>query len=292
MVVEVVPGVCFGKLKVIREGPRVPNGAKTARGIVVQCECGSDEFVANINNLRSGRTTSCGCVKRQAAARTAAGQKGKSKEEITANGRQSNLEGQVFGRLTVVEDLGNVEGYRAYRCTCSCGSETVVAAHRLLHEKGPRSCGCLQREAVTKHGMEGTRVYKIWQGMKSRCYNRNHVSFKHYGGRGIAICERWLNDFAIFYADVGEPPSDRHTLDRRDANGNYEPGNCRWATWLEQVNNTRSNVLLTYDGETRTAAEWARITGLNAATIRQRKKRGWTDTQILTTPPDTRFQSR
>ena len=292
MAVEVVPGVCFGKLKVIREGPRVPNGAKTARGIVVQCECGSDEFVANINNLRSGRTTSCGCVKRQAAARTAAGQKGKSKEEITANGRQSNLEGQVFGRLTVVEDLGNVEGYRAYRCTCSCGSETVVAAHRLLHEKGPRSCGCLQREAVTKHGMEGTRVYKIWQGMKSRCYNRNHVSFKHYGGRGIAICERWLNDFAIFYADVGEPPSDRHTLDRRDANGNYEPGNCRWATYIEQANNTRANLVLTFEDEIRTAAEWSRITGLNAATIRQRKKRGWTDEQILTTPPDTRFQSR
>ena len=292
MAVEVVPGVCFGKLKVIREGPRVPNGAKTARGIVVQCECGSDEFVANINNLRSGRTTSCGCVKRQAAARTAAGQKGKSKEEITANGRQSNLEGQVFGRLTVVEDLGNVEGYRAYRCTCSCGSETVVAAHRLLHEKGPRSCGCLQREAVTKHGMEGTRVYKIWQGMKSRCYDRNHVSFKHYGGRGIAICERWLNDFAIFYADVGEPPSDRHTLDRRDANGNYEPGNCRWATYIEQANNTRANLVLTFEDEIRTAAGWSRITGLNAATIRQRKKRGWTDEQILTTPPDTRFQSR
>ena len=292
MAVEVVPGVCFGKLKVIREGPRVPNGAKTARGIVVQCECGSDEFVANINNLRSGRTTSCGCVKRQAAARTAAGQKGKSKEEITANGRQSNLEGQVFGRLTVVEDLGNVEGYRAYRCTCSCGSETDVAAHRLLHEKGPRSCGCLQREAVTKHGMEGTRVYKIWQGMKSRCYDRNHVSFKHYGGRGIAICERWLNDFAIFYADVDEPPSDRHTLDRRDANGNYEPGNCRWATYIKQANNTRANLVLTFEDEIRTAAEWSRITGLNAATIRQRKKRGWTDEQILTTPPDTRFQSR
>jgi hypothetical protein len=91
---------------------------------------------------------------------------------------------------------------------------------------------------------------------------------------------------------MGDPPSDEHTLDRQDTDGDYTPTNCRWATRLEQANNTRSNVLLTYDGETRTAAEWARITGLNVATIRQRKKRGWTDEQILTTPPDTRFQSR
>ena len=291
MTIEVISGVRFGRLKVIREGPRVPNGAKTARGIVVQCDCGSPEFVVNINNLRSGRSTSCGCAKREASVATAASQRGKTKEEIRA-GRQAGLEGQTFGRLTAVEDLGNVEGYRAYRCSCSCGSETVVAAHRLLHEKGPRSCGCLQREAVTKHGKEGTRIYKIWSNMKARCNDSTHRSYPTYGGRGITVCDRWTNDFVAFYADMGDPPTDDHTLDRRDTNGNYSPDNCRWATWLEQANNTRANVLLTYDGETRTAAEWSRITGINVATIRQRKKRGWTDEQILTTPPDARFQSR
>ena len=292
MAVEVTPGVVFGKLTVVREGPRVPNGAKTARGIVVKCECGSDEFVANINNLRSGRTTSCGCAKRLAAAKIAAGQKGISMADRSVTGRQAGLEGQVFGRLTAVEDLGQVEGYRAYRCSCSCGEETVVAAHRLLHDKGPRSCGCLQREAVTKHGMEGTRVYNIWQMMKGRCYDVNDQCYGTYGGRGITVCDSWKNDFAAFYADMGDPPSDKHSIDRRDNDGNYEPGNCRWATPKEQANNRRSNIMLTLDGTTRTAEEWSAIVGINAATIRQRKKRGWSDKDVLTIAADTRFATK
>ena len=292
MAVEVVPGIIFGKLTVIREGPRVPNGAKTARGIVVKCECGSDEFVTNINNLRSGRTTSCGCAKRQAAAKIAAGQKGKTMTERSEDGRQSNLTGRSFGRLTAIEDLGVIEGYRAYRCSCSCGEETIVAAYRLLHEKGPRSCGCLQREAVTKHGMEGTRVYNIWQMMKGRCYDVNDQCYDAYGGRGITVCDSWKNDFAAFYADMGDPPSDQHSIDRRDNNGNYEPENCRWATPREQANNRRSNIMLTLDRTTRTAEEWSAIVGINAATIRQRKKRGWSDKDILTIAADTRFATK
>ena len=292
MAVEVTPGVVFGKLTVVREGPRVPNGARTARGIVVRCECGSDEFVTNINNLRSGRTTSCGCAKRQAAAKIAASQKGKTREEITDGGRQSNLVGQVFGRLTAVEDLGIEEGYRAYRCACSCGEETVVAAYRLLHDKGPRSCGCLQREAVTKHGMEGTRVYNIWRMMRGRCYDPLDKCYDDYGGRGITVCDRWKEDFAAFYADMGDPPTDQHSIDRRDNDGNYEPGNCRWATPKEQANNRRSNIMLTHDGATRTAEEWSEIVGINAATIRQRKKRGWSDADALTINADKRFATK
>ncbi len=292
MATEVAPGATFGKLTVVRDGPRVPNGAKTARGIVVKCECGSDEFVTNINNLRSGRTTSCGCAKRQAAAKIAAGQKGKTMAERSEDGRQSNLTGRTFGRLTAVEDLGVIEGYRAYRCSCSCGEETVVAAYRLLHEKGPRSCGCLQREAVTKHGMEGTRVYSIWRSLKSRCYDMNDQCYDAYGGRGITVCDSWKNDFAAFYADMGDPPSDQHSIDRRDNDGNYEPGNCRWATPKEQANNRRSNIMLTLDGITRTAEEWSAIVGINAATIRQRKKRGWSDKDILTIAADTRFATK
>ena len=292
MATEVAPGATFGKLTVVREGPRVPNGAKTARGIVVKCECGSDEFVTNINNLRSGRTTSCGCAKRQAAAKIAAGQKGKTMAKRSEDGRQSNLTGQTFGRLTAVEDLGVIEGYRAYRCSCSCGEETVVAAYRLLHEKGPRSCGCLQREAVTKHGMEGTRVYNIWRSLKSRCYDKTDVSYASHGGRGITVCDSWKNDFAAFYADMGDPPSDQHSIDRRDNDGNYEPGNCRWATSKEQANNRRSNIMLTLDGTTRTAEEWSAIVGINAATIRQRKKRGWSDKDVLTIAADMRFATK
>lgn len=292
MVAEVTPGVVFGKLTVVREGPRVPNGAKTARGIVVKCECGSDEFVTNINNLRSGRTTSCGCAKRQAAAKIAAGQKGISMVDRSITGRQAGLEGQVFGRLTAVEDLGQVEGYRAYRCACSCGEETIVAAHRLLHDKGPRSCGCLQREAVTKHGMEGTRVYNIWIGMRSRCGDPSDKSYAYYGERGITVCDAWKQDFAAFYADMGDPPSDEHTIERDDVNGAYSPENCRWATRTEQANNTRRNVSLTHNGQTHTAAEWALLTGINAATIRNRKKRGWTDEETLTKPADERFATK
>ena len=291
MAIEVVTGSRFGKLIVLREGQRVPNGAKTARGIVVRCECGSDEFVTNINNLRSGRTTSCGCAKRAAAAKIAADQKGKTREEIQS-GRQAGLEGQVFGKLSVVEDRGNLEGYRAYRCECSCGEETVVAAYRLLDDKGPRSCGCLQRETVTRHGMEGTRIYDIWQGMRARCRDPKDLSYERYGARGITVCERWYSDFAVFYADMGDPPTQDHTLERKENDGNYEPGNCRWASRKEQANNTRSNVHLTLNGVTHTAAEWSELTGINAATIRGRKRSGWSDERTLTEPADMRFATR
>ena len=291
MAVEVTPGVVFGKLTVVREGPRVPNGAKTARGIVVKCECGSDEFVTNINNLRSGRTTSCGCAKRLAAAKIAAGQKGISMADRSVTGRQAGLEGQVFGRLTAVEDLGQVEGYRAYRCSCSCGEETVVAAHRLLHDKGPRSCGCLQREAVTKHGMEGTRVYEIWRNMRGRCFDIKDKSYPGYGGRGITVCERW-KDFQRFYDDMGEPPSDLHTLDRRNNDGNYEPDNCRWATPEEQANNRRNSVLIEYDGRTQTLTQWAREYGIHPITLAGRLKRGWSVADALGTIPNPAYRSK
>ena len=289
---RVEPGVIFGKLTVIREGPRVPNGTKTARGIVVQCECGSDEFTVNINNLRSGRAKSCGCLKREAAAKTAAGQKGITMVERSESGLQANLVGQLFGRLTAVEDLGNIEGYRAYRCSCSCGEETVVAAYRLLHEKGPRSCGCLQREAVTKHGMEGTSIYSIWQKMKSRCEDPRHNSYPSYGGRGITICERWKNSFQNFFDDMGEPPSDLHTLDRRDNNGNYEPGNCRWATPEEQANNRRNSVYITHDGRTQTLTQWAREYGVHPITLAGRLRRGWSVADALGTAPNPAYRSK
>jgi hypothetical protein len=140
--------------------------------------------------------------------------------------------------------------------------------------------------------MEGTRVYKIWRMMRSRCYDLNDQCYESYGGRGITVCDRWKNDFAAFYADMGDPPSNQHSIDRRNNDGNYEPGNCRWATAKEQANNRRSNIMLTLAGSTRTAEEWSTITGINPATIRQRKRRGWSDEDTLTVAADSRFATR
>lgn len=288
----VVAGEIFGRLTVIGLGGRIPNGKKTAQGVIVQCSCGSPEFQVNINNLRSGKSKSCGCAKREASARTAQSQKGKSKDEIRSTGRESNLVGKCFGKLTAIQDLGIVDNYRTYLCVCDCGTEKPVKAHLLLRDNGTRSCGCLQRSVVTKHGMEGTYVYKCWQSMKSRCNDPRNTEYQHYGGRGISVCESWNNSFSNFLSDMGEPPTASHTLDRRDFNGNYCKDNCRWATRTEQNRNTRRNLYLTLNGETKTAAEWAEITGICAATIGQRKKRGWSDEDTLTTPIDKRFVSR
>lgn len=287
MVTQVVPGGRFSRLEVVREGPRVPNGAKTARGIVVRCDCGSNEFVVNINNLRSGRTTSCGCAKREACIATRTAQYGKTRVEIQ-NGRQANLTGKVFGRLTAVEDLGCKNGQRLYRCLCTCGKEKAVKANSLIHEKGARSCGCLQREVVTKHGLADTRIYQTWRDMLARCYNPQVDSYSNYGGRGITVCEQWREDVRNFLADMGEPPTPLHTLDRCNPFGNYEPGNCRWATIVEQANNRRTNVVLIHDGKEMTLTQWSQELGINPSTIRHRLRLGWTVGRALSEPVNNR----
>ena len=116
-----------------------------------------------------------------------------------------------------------------------------------------------------KHGMTGTRIYNIWINMLDRCKNKR----PNYGERGIVVCDRWKS-FETFYADMGDPPTKRHSIDRIDVNGNYEPGNCRWATRIEQARNTTRNTILELDGEKYTIAKWAEITGIKPATICKR----------------------
>ena len=129
-----------------------------------------------------------------------------------------------------------------------------------------------------------TPEYRSWSSMKTRCYNKNTEQYSEYGGRGISICERWRNSFEYFLEDMGERPSLKHTLDRYpDMNGNYEPGNCRWATWQEQIRNRRNSVTLEIDGVKRPMPEWCEIYKINWFTIRDRLKKGMSPKEAFET---------
>ncbi len=133
--------------------------------------------------------------------------------------------------------------------------------------------------------LELTPEYVAWKGMRDRCRHSTRPDYPHYGGRGIQVCERWQTDFAAFLADVGPRPSKYHSLDRYpDVNGNYEPGNVRWATYKEQCRNRRNTLYLTINGETKPLIEWAEIAGIRADTLRARFHSGWPEGDILHAP--------
>lgn len=139
---------------------------------------------------------------------------------------------------------------------------------------------------MSKHNLNrcrsSTRIYIIHKGMKQRCYDKNYRKYKNYGGRGITICDEWLDDFGAFYDwAMNNGYRDDLTIDRIDANGNYEPSNCRWITNVEQQNNKTNNVLLTYNGETKTAMQWSNELNINIHTIYTRHSRKWSDKECL-----------
>src|ERR1700678_1956729 len=200
--------------------------------------------------------------------------------------------GQRFGRLLVLEAAG-LDKYKnaLWKCRCECGTVKIIKGSS-LRSGASKSCGCLQKERAsetfTTHGhsplhRRPSRTYRSWQAMKSRCLNESHRAFPDYGGRGITVCERWVNSFENFLADMGEcPPS--LTLDRIQNAGNYEPGNCRWASRREQQRNMRSNRRLTYNGRTMCAADWAIELGMSDKTFRWRLA-NWGQTEKLFTEP-------
>jgi hypothetical protein len=207
-------------------------------------------------------------------------------------------EGLKFGRLVVLTRVEVNDSTRRlhYKCKCDCGNETTVMGYTLL-AGATRSCGCLQREhaarcqpalakATIRHGaMIGVssgeaqdpmrfRAHNIWRGMLRRCYDPRTVGYKGYGARGISVCERWRDSFLNFIADMGLPQANQ-SIERENNNDNYHPGNCRWASSFEQMNNIRSNRLITLDGKTMTVSQWARERGMPINKVFKRLNRGW-----------------
>ena len=201
-----------------------------------------------------------------------------------------DLTGKRFGRLTVIERSKSENKMSKWKCKCDCGNDTIVYRNALI-TGATASCGCLQRDAVSKHGLYNTRLYRIWAHMKERCYNLNYKHFSDYGGRGITVCDEWKNDFAEFYNwAMSNGYSDDLTIDRINNDGNYEPSNCRWVDMNTQENNRRNNHFITINGVTHTVAEWAKIKGISQHTIYARLKIGWSEYDAITKSYDARIR--
>jgi hypothetical protein len=190
------------------------------------------------------------------------------------------LEGQVFGRLTVVSRTDNNGGHAAWLCLCSCGVETVVTGWCLVSGH-TQSCGCLHRERITVHGKNKSSEYRAWEGMIQRCTNPKNKRYSDYGGRGITVCPEWFS-FENFYRDMGDRPSKDHSIDRIDNNGNYCKENCKWSTRKEQGNNRRSNRSIEFNGEVRTLIQWSEFLGIAYHTLRRRLREGWSIERAFT----------
>lgn len=202
-------------------------------------------------------------------------------------GKFIDLTGQKFGKLTVVIRAGvNMQNKALWVCKCDCGKETIVSGV-YLRNGHTKSCGCYRAEIgekiFTKHNGSNTRLYRIWCGIKKRCYDRNDKDkYKYYGGRGITVCDEWRNDFQAFYDwAMSHGYADDLTIDRIDNNGNYAPLNCRWISKKEQMNNTRRNHSVTINGESKNITQWAEESGVPIKTLWYRLKKGWSGERLL-----------
>lgn len=195
--------------------------------------------------------------------------------------------GQKFGKWTVLEYKEKRGNAHYWLCKCECGNTAIVRGGSLAQGTS-KSCGCVSRqktiERSTKHGGYGTRLYRIWDDMKSRCYNPNSISYPNYGAKGITVCEEWKNFKTFMEWALANGYSDKLTIDRIDYTKGYTADNCRWITMMEQSNNKSNNHYITYNGETLTMVQWARKLNIPYMLLCQRMSRGWTFEKAILTP--------
>lgn len=203
-----------------------------------------------------------------------------------------DLTGQKINRWTVLKRAPDKRpGAARWLCRCECGKVADVPGQN-LREGESRSCGCYNSEvrarlciARSTHGMSRTPTHVTWRLMKQRCSDKNFPGYAKYGAKGVRVCPQW-ESFETFLADMGKKPSAKHSIDRIDARGHYEPSNCRWATMKEQQNNRTNNRRITWRGESLTLVEWAERTGIKRETLGRRLDTlGWPVEEALTRRP-------
>jgi len=197
---------------------------------------------------------------------------------------------QRYGQLQFIEDAGqNKHGQKLLRLICDCGKECVKLASAVRTGR-TKSCGCLARSGLSnlRHGKRHNRVYNVWCNMKARCSNKQHPAYQNYGGRGIGVASEWQS-FENFLQDVGEPPSPKHTLDRINNNGHYEPGNVRWTSRAVQSRNNRSNILVTIGDTTKCLHDWCDDYQISPGSVYRRLANGEDIVSAIVRPKDSRF---
>lgn len=248
-----------------------------------RCKCGTEKPVVH-RSLLYNHNPSCGC---------------RTKEHISKLGLKRRLAikpGQKITKfLTTIKELElSSSGHRRWLCACKCNNQKVFVLQSLLRNPD-LSCGCYTHElrikAKTTHGKYGTSEYNAYRSMLQRCSDPNRSDYHRYGERGITVCQRWKESFQNFYDDlissIGLRPSPKHSIDRIDNDGNYEPGNLKWSTKQEQANNRRSNSSITCWGRTQTEMQWERETGIDRRQIHRRIfEYHWNKEDALTLKPD------
>jgi hypothetical protein len=261
-------GRTFGYLTIVSRGP---NAATRATRWHCRCACGG-KTLSHGNDLRNGHTTSCGTCS-----------------------RLNDLTGQTFGLLLVLKRGPDVDDGRIqWVCSCRCGFQNALVRGDHLQSGNTRSCGCLQPAAASaasrKHGQWESREYRIWEAMKGRCQNPRNSGYKWYGERGIRVAPDFQT-FEGFIAYMGPCPPG-YSIDRIDTDGDYCPGNVRWASHRTQMRNTRANHRYEFNGQNLTLIEWSEQTGLLVSTLTGRVRLGWSIKDVLTLPLRSRSRGR